>query len=61
MTTPEGHQWYCFATQPAPCPGYFPDDVLPCVCGDPGSLLGVMIQILMRSLPVREPVWPTAA
>ena len=28
------HQPFCFAGQPAPCKGYFPDDVLPCVCGE---------------------------
>ncbi len=27
------HKSYCFAGQPAPCKGLFPDDALPCVCG----------------------------
>ena len=26
------HTPFCFAGEPAPCKGYFPDDVLPCVC-----------------------------
>lgn len=26
------HKPFCFAGQPAPCRGYFPNDVLPCVC-----------------------------
>jgi len=31
------HEHFCFAGQPAACKGYFPDDVLPCVCGAEGD------------------------
>ena len=36
---PEVHREYCFAGQPATCPGYFAGDVLPCVCGVEGTVL----------------------
>lgn len=52
MTTKEGHKWYCFAKEPAP-PGYFPDDVLPCVCDAPGSVLPELDQLFVM-LPVME-------
>jgi len=32
MTSEVKHKWFCFAGEPAPCQGYFPGDVLPCVC-----------------------------
>lgn len=32
MNRPVRHKPFCFAGQPAPCEGYFLDDVLPCVC-----------------------------
>jgi len=51
MTAKQEHKWYCFATQPAPCPGYFPEDVLPCVCDDPGGLRQVLGQLFDPSVP----------
>jgi len=32
MNSEVKHKWFCFAGEPAPCEGYFPGDVLPCVC-----------------------------
>jgi len=39
------HKNYCFAGQPAPCLGYFPGDVLPCVCGAEGDILQALEQV----------------
>jgi hypothetical protein len=39
------HKWFCFAGQPAPCVGLFPDDVLPCVCGALGDLISALSQV----------------
>jgi hypothetical protein len=45
-TTGEGqHEPFCFAGQPAPCKGYFPDDVLPCVCGAEGDVVTALSQV----------------
>jgi hypothetical protein len=38
-TEPQKHADHCFAGQPAGCPGYFEEDVLPCVCGLGGTAL----------------------
>ena len=32
------HKPFCFAGQPAACKGYFPGDLLPCICGVEGSV-----------------------
>ena len=39
------HKPYCFGGQPAPCRGYFENDVLPCVCGATGSVLSSLQQV----------------
>ncbi len=36
------HKAFCFAGQPAPVKGYFPNDVLPCICGIEGSVTGAL-------------------
>jgi hypothetical protein len=41
------HEHYCFAGQPAPCKGYFPNDVLPCVCGAEGDVVTALSQVAM--------------
>jgi hypothetical protein len=60
MAANERHKWYCFAAQTAPCLGYFPNDVLPCVCpihGDVFQALRQLLvepQLLLELLPVAE-------
>lgn len=39
------HAHFCFAGQPAPCKGYFPNDVLPCVCGVEGDVVSALSQV----------------
>lgn len=36
------HKSFCFAGQPAPVAGLFPDDALPCVCGAHGDLINAL-------------------
>jgi len=36
------HADFCAAGQPAPCPGYFSDDILPCVCGATGDVFAAL-------------------
>ena len=48
------HKPYCFAGQPAPCPGYFAGDVLPCVCGAAGDVLSALSQVTLPVTPVIE-------
>lgn len=39
------HKDFCFAGQPAPSAGYFPGDVLPCICGAEGDVMDALRQI----------------
>jgi hypothetical protein len=48
------HNAYCFAGQPAPCSGYFANDVLPCVCRSREDLLLALLQVAIPPTPVRE-------
>jgi hypothetical protein len=48
---PQMHRPDCFAGQPAACPGYFADDVLPCVCGVDGTALQALGRIAMPVVP----------
>ena len=48
------HKNYFFAGQPAPCPGYFANDVLPCVCGSKEKLLLSLSQVALPSVPVNQ-------
>jgi hypothetical protein len=41
------HEYFCFAGEPAPCKGYFPDDVLPCVCGAEGNVITALRQVAL--------------
>ena len=47
------HDTCCFAGQPAPCMGYFANDILPCVCGKERLLLALS-QVAIPSVPVKE-------
>ena len=47
------HKDYCSAGQPAPCPGYFEGDILPCVC-DAGELLEALSQGALPAVPLDE-------
>jgi hypothetical protein len=50
------HDHFCFAGQPAPCKGYFLNDVLPCVCGAEGDAVEALGQVAvpapLRGMPV---------
>jgi hypothetical protein len=48
------HNVCCFAGQPAPCPGYFTNDTLPCVCGSKENLLLALSQVAIPSIPVKD-------
>ena len=48
------HKPYCFAGQPAPCKGYFSNDVLPCVCGSNAMLLEALSKVTMPAVPVTD-------
>ena len=48
------HNVYCFAGQSAPCPGYFANDALPCVCSSKESLLFALSQVAMPYVPLKE-------
>ncbi len=48
------HNFYCFAGQPAPCPGYFFNEVLPCVCTSKESLLLALSQVAFPYVPVED-------
>jgi hypothetical protein len=51
---PAVHKSFCFAGQPAPCPGYFENDVLPCVCGATQDVLSALAQVQVPATPVAE-------
>ena len=61
------HNPYCFASQPAPCLGYFANDALPCVCDSKESLLLALSQVAIPLLPVAvlspptAQIWPLSA
>ena len=46
MTSEVKHKPFCFAGEPAPCKGYFPDDVLPCVCTPEAAVAALSQQAL---------------
>jgi hypothetical protein len=54
------HKAYCFAGQPAPCQGYFANDVLPCICDSRDSLLLALLQVAMPMAPVDRTATPVA-
>ena len=39
------HKHFCFAGQPAPCEGYFLNDVLPCICGAYGDVVTALSRV----------------
>ena len=52
------HNAYCFASQTAPCLGYFANDTLPCVCSSRESLLLALSQVAFPFVPVDAMVTP---
>jgi hypothetical protein len=48
------HNVYCFAGQSAPCPGYFANDALPCVCSSKESLLFALSQVAIPFMPIKD-------
>jgi hypothetical protein len=40
------HKPFCFAGQAAPCTGYFPNDVLPCICGLEGDVITALTNVI---------------
>ena len=51
-----GHKPFCFAGEPAPCPGYFENDVLPCICGGTQDVLKALEQSQVPVTPLPEGV-----
>jgi hypothetical protein len=49
-----GHAPFSVADQPAPCPGYFENDVLPCVYGAAQDVLHALQQVQVPAAPVVE-------
>jgi hypothetical protein len=47
------HNVCCFASQSAPCPGYFANDILPCICSK-DSLLFALSQVAIPYIPVKD-------
>ena len=45
MNDESKHEHFCFAGQPAPCKGYFLNDLLPCVCGAEGHAVEALGQV----------------
>jgi hypothetical protein len=54
MRKPTIHQQYCFAGQPAPCAGYFTNDVLPCICGVNGNVLSALSETAIPIVPLER-------
>jgi hypothetical protein len=48
------HKSYCSAGEPAPCTGYFENDVLPCTCGATQPILEVLSQVVFPAAPLAE-------
>ena len=46
------HNVYCFAGQPTPCPGFFANDILPCICSSKESLLFALSEVAIPYTPV---------
>jgi hypothetical protein len=49
VKTKSQHEHFCFAGQPAPCEGYFFNDVLPCVCGVEGDVIAALSRVAVPS------------
>jgi hypothetical protein len=48
------HNAYCFGGQTAPCPGYFTNDILPCICSSKESLLLALSQVAIPYIPATD-------
>ena len=55
---PAVHKPFCEAGQPAPCPGYFENDVLPCVCGATQDVLSALAQVQVAFPPFEVTAHP---
>jgi hypothetical protein len=56
MKAESKHEHFCFAGRPAPCNGYFPNDVLPCVCGTESDAVTALSQLAVPALIGGMPV-----
>jgi len=45
MQSEHVHKPFCFAGQYADCEGYFPDDIVPCVCGSEGAAITALANV----------------
>jgi hypothetical protein len=50
MKSGSKHEHFCFAGQPAPCEGYFLNDLLPCVCGAEGDVVTALSRLAVPAL-----------
>jgi len=48
------HNANCFAGESAPCPGYFANDILPCICSSREKLLFELSQVAIPYVPVED-------
>jgi hypothetical protein len=55
MQKSQKHKPYCFAGEPAPCPGYFENDVLPCTCGATQPILDALSAVAFPAVPIEQP------
>ena len=53
------HNAYCFASQPAPCLGYFVNDTLPCICASREMLLLALSHVAFPFAPLALKENPT--
>ena len=51
MKSESRHSHFCFAGQPAPCKGYFLNEMLPCVCGIEGDLITALSRLIVPTPP----------
>jgi hypothetical protein len=49
MPSERKHKHFCFAGEPAPCKGYFPNDTLPCVCGAESDAVTALSQVAVSA------------
>ena len=51
----KGHKGFCFAGQATEVLGYFPEDVLPCVCGAAGDATAALSQLALPAAVCETP------
>jgi hypothetical protein len=47
------HSVYCFAGQSTACPGFFANDILPCICSKE-SLLFALSEVAIPYIPITD-------